>query len=81
MSNGFIDAGDTHRLYFETLGNPSGEPVLVLHGGPGSGCSPRLAELYDTARQWVNVRLTTTSVPSCPPFLSVASFMATYSPA
>ena len=53
MSNGFIDAGDTHRLYFETLGNPSGEPVLVLHGGPGSGCSPRLAELYDTARQCV----------------------------
>ena len=53
MSNGFIDTGDTHRLYFETLGNPSGEPVLVLHGGPGSGCSPRLAELYDTARQWV----------------------------
>lgn len=37
---GFLDVGDGHRLYWETCGNPSGKPALVLHGGPGSGCTP-----------------------------------------
>jgi proline iminopeptidase len=27
------------RLYWETCGNPQGQPALVLHGGPGSGCT------------------------------------------
>jgi proline iminopeptidase len=45
--------GDGHRLWVETRGNPAGEPVLVLHGGPGSGCSPRFSELYDRARQFL----------------------------
>jgi len=45
--------GDGHRLWVETRGNPAGEPVLVLHGGPGSGCSPRFLELYDGARQFL----------------------------
>jgi proline iminopeptidase len=31
-------------------GRPDGVPVLVLHGGPGSGGSPRLAGLFDPAR-------------------------------
>lgn len=44
---------DGHRLWVETRGNPAGEPVLVLHGGPGSGCSPRFPELYDEARQFL----------------------------
>lgn len=39
-----------HRLHVRLAGNPQGRPVLVLHGGPGSGCGPRLAELYDPAR-------------------------------
>ena len=35
-----LDAGDGHLLYWETCGNPRGKPALVLHGGPGSGCTP-----------------------------------------
>ena len=31
---------DQHRLHVEESGNPSGIPVVVLHGGPGSGCKP-----------------------------------------
>ncbi|MBS0346624.1 MAG: alpha/beta fold hydrolase [Proteobacteria bacterium] len=53
MANGLLDVGDGHRLYFETWGNPAGTPVVVLHGGPGSGCSPRLRELYDARRHHV----------------------------
>ena len=53
MANGLLDVGDGHQLYFETWGNPAGVPVVVLHGGPGSGCSPRLCELYDERRHQV----------------------------
>jgi proline iminopeptidase len=37
---GMLDVGDGHRVYWETCGNPSGKPALVLHGGLGSGCTP-----------------------------------------
>jgi len=47
LSSGQLDVGDGHRLYFESCGNPHGVPVVVLHGGPGSGASPRMRTLYD----------------------------------
>ncbi|MGD0082450.1 MAG: prolyl aminopeptidase [Acidimicrobiales bacterium] len=37
--HGMLDVGDGHRLYWETSGNPAGKPAVVLHGGPGSGCT------------------------------------------
>ena len=36
---GHLDVGDGHVLYFEELGDPSGAPILYVHGGPGSGCT------------------------------------------
>ena len=36
---GMLDVGDGQRVYWETCGNPKGKPALVLHGGPGSGCT------------------------------------------
>ncbi len=48
-----LPVGDGHAVHVETFGDPAAGAVLVLHGGPGSGCSPRLAELYDPARQFV----------------------------
>src|SRR3954452_1459580 len=44
---GMLDAGDGHRLYWEGCGNPAGRPAVVLHGGPGSGCTPGLRRLFD----------------------------------
>ena len=38
---GLLDVGQGHALYWETSGNPSGQPVVVLHGGPGGGCTSR----------------------------------------
>jgi proline iminopeptidase len=33
---GFLDAGEGHRVYWEVHGNPGGEPAVCLHGaGPG----------------------------------------------
>jgi proline iminopeptidase len=38
-----------HTLYWEECGNPDGEPVLFLHGGPGAGLSPRHRRFFDPA--------------------------------
>src|SRR4051812_41461871 len=43
-------ARDGHRLYWEVSGNPRGKPAVVLHGGPGGGCTPGLRRLFDPAR-------------------------------
>ena len=50
LAHGLLEVGDAHRLYFERCGTPDGLPVLFLHGGPGSGCSPRQRQLFDPAR-------------------------------
>ncbi|KGJ72470.1 proline iminopeptidase [Cryobacterium roopkundense] len=40
FATGMMDVGDGHGVYWETSGNPSGTPVVMLHGGPGSGSTP-----------------------------------------
>jgi proline iminopeptidase len=47
--HGMLDVGDGNRVYWETCGNPDGKPAVVLHGGPGSGCSPWARRLFDPA--------------------------------
>ncbi len=47
---GWLAVGHGHAIYFEQCGNPRGLPLVVLHGGPGSGCSPRMRQLFDPAR-------------------------------
>ncbi|MCZ0962907.1 prolyl aminopeptidase [Paracoccus benzoatiresistens] len=42
-----LDVGDGHSIYVEESGNPEGRPVLVLHGGPGGGCSPFMRRFFD----------------------------------
>jgi proline iminopeptidase len=44
-----LDVGDGHRMYWETCGSPVGKAALVLHGGPGSGCTPWHRRLFDPA--------------------------------
>ncbi|MGV8949794.1 MAG: prolyl aminopeptidase [Cypionkella sp.] len=44
-----MDMGDGHKIYVEQCGNPQGIPVLVLHGGPGGGCSPAMRRYFDPA--------------------------------
>ncbi|MDP7323257.1 MAG: prolyl aminopeptidase [Candidatus Woesearchaeota archaeon] len=38
---GYLKVGGGHRLYYELCGNPEGKPLLVVHGGPGAGCTPK----------------------------------------
>jgi len=42
-----IEVGGGHRVFVEQCGNPQGVPVLVLHGGPGGGCSPAMRRYFD----------------------------------
>lgn len=44
---GVLKVDDGNFIYWETCGNPEGKPAVVLHGGPGSGCSPWWRRLFD----------------------------------
>ena len=48
-ASGLLDVGDGHQIYFEQCGLPTGLPVVVLHGGPGSSCSPGHRRFFDPA--------------------------------
>jgi len=49
-ASGLLDVADGHRLYWESCGNPAGQPALFLHGGPGGGCTPGSRRFFDPAR-------------------------------
>ena len=40
-----------HTLYFEECGNPTGRPLVFLHGGPGGGCDATQRRYFDP-RKW-----------------------------
>ena len=42
-----LDVGDGHKVYVEQCGRRDGIPVVVLHGGPGGGCSPAMRRYFD----------------------------------
>jgi proline iminopeptidase len=45
-----MEMTDGHRLYVEQSGNPRGLPVVVLHGGPGGGCSASMRRYFNPDR-------------------------------
>jgi proline iminopeptidase len=48
--HGMLDTGDGNLIYWEVCGNPDGKPALVVHGGPGSGCSTGVRRTFDPER-------------------------------
>src|SRR5438876_10687048 len=42
-----LDVGHGHKLYADESGNAAGKPVIVLHGGPGAGSSPKQRRFFD----------------------------------
>ena len=46
-ANGLLDVGDANLVYWEACGNPAGKPAVVLHGGPGSGCSTEMRRYFN----------------------------------
>jgi proline iminopeptidase len=47
---GLLDVGDGNLVYWETCGNPDGKPAVMVHGGPGQGCVPRMRSTFDPER-------------------------------
>jgi proline iminopeptidase len=45
--SGYLDVEGGHSLYYEECGNPSGKPVVFLHGGPGGGCTPAMRRFWN----------------------------------
>ena len=45
-NKGHISVSKHHCLYFEECGNPKGQPIVFLHGGPGGNISPFYRRLF-----------------------------------
>lgn len=50
FETGMLDVGEGNLVYWERCGNKDGRPVLVVHGGPGSGCSVNQRRAFDPER-------------------------------
>jgi proline iminopeptidase len=48
-THGMLNVSDGNTLYWEACGNPDGKSLLVVHGGPGSGCTPGMRRFFDPA--------------------------------
>ncbi|OAM71793.1 prolyl aminopeptidase [Aerococcus loyolae] len=43
----YLQVDDQHKLYVEDCGNTKGQPVIFLHGGPGSEITPSCRLFFD----------------------------------
>jgi proline iminopeptidase len=48
--HGMLDVGEGNLIYWETCGSPVGKPAVMVHGGPGQGCSSRMRQMFDPGR-------------------------------
>jgi proline iminopeptidase len=48
---GYLQVSEQHILFYAVYGNSDGIPVIILHGGPGGGCSETMAQFFDL-NQW-----------------------------
>jgi proline iminopeptidase len=44
---GYLKVSELHEIFYQLGGNPEGKPVMVIHGGPGGGCSPAMFRFFD----------------------------------
>ncbi|MBK7843162.1 MAG: prolyl aminopeptidase [Bdellovibrionales bacterium] len=42
-----LKVSEVHEIYYEEVGNPDGQPILFLHGGPGGGIAPVYRQFFD----------------------------------
>ncbi|WP_066934466.1 prolyl aminopeptidase [Microtetraspora fusca] len=45
--SGLLYVGHGNRIYWEVCGNPEGKPVVMVHGGPGGGCTADHRRQFD----------------------------------
>lgn len=45
-----VSKNPQHDIHWTEYGNPAGEPVILIHGGPGGGTAPKFARFFDPTR-------------------------------
>lgn len=45
-----LNVSELHQIHVDEAGNPDGQPVVFVHGGPGGGCEPWHRQFFDPAR-------------------------------
>lgn len=45
-----FDVSELHQIQVVEAGNPDGQPVVFVHGGPGGGCEPWHRQFFDPER-------------------------------
>lgn len=53
FKEGFLPEEDGHKIYYAEYGNPDGEVIVHLHGGPGSESKTKHAQMFDLDRYHV----------------------------
>jgi proline iminopeptidase len=43
----YLKVSELHEIFYQLGGNPEGKPVMVIHGGPGGGCSPDMFRFFN----------------------------------
>lgn len=46
-ATGMLQVSSIHTIFWERSGNPLGEPVIVIHGGPGGGSQPAYRQYFN----------------------------------
>ncbi|MEC8540356.1 MAG: prolyl aminopeptidase [Candidatus Thermoplasmatota archaeon] len=46
-STGMLTVSNLHTIFWERAGNPDGQPVIVIHGGPGGGSQPGYRQYFN----------------------------------
>jgi len=44
---GYLSVSELHTIYYEQCGNPKGQPVFMVHGGPGGGTNPTMRRFFN----------------------------------
>jgi len=50
FASGYLPVSGRHQIYYEQAGNPEGQPVVFLHGGPGGAIKPYHRQYFDPER-------------------------------
>lgn len=47
FNSGYLQSSDGHSIFYSQFGNPHGQAIISIHGGPGSQSRPKQAKGYD----------------------------------
>jgi proline iminopeptidase len=55
FDSGFLQVSDIHTIHYEQVGNPDGQKVVFLHGGPGGGIDTDYRRFFDPEKWHVTL--------------------------